>query len=392
LSLALMAAAGCDASETSDVDVDNSALTGAGGGSVPGPVTVDSPIRGYTILGMGGGSGTHAVIYRTAPNGTLERRGGTPLGAAMSMGGNLAPGSAPWAYRRGDGVEAIVYIDANRHVHEITSSGNFDYQPSPISAPLAAPAPANGPVPDVIGYVRSDGRSAVVYRGENNHVIEIISNPAIGPRWLVYDLTSQSGAQVIANKGSVFPYVRSDSYSTLIYIGSDNHIHELAHYGELAWGDGDLSAATGDTAVAPATDPWPYARSDGYNSIVYVGADGLMHELAYLPGTWWGSWLLPAVSPQAGPFMRPSGYIRGDGLNIVVYLGSDALIHQLALVNGAWSDSTIATGNVFPTSQLFGHRPPGRLGSVLFRGTNAGVVHGYELSLPSNGAWGLQEF
>ena len=350
--------------------------------------------------GAGGGSPeTHAAVYRADPGGAIHRLIYTPLGNPTSLGGNLAPGSAPWGYLRADGVAAVLYIDVNRHVHEITPVSSpfntvftdLDYNASPLSAPLAAAAPVNGPVPDVIGYVRSDGRSAVVYRDTNNHVIEILRNSG-GPGWSVSDLTMTSGAQVTATKGSAFPYVRSDGYNTIVYIASDNHIHELANLGSW-YGDGDLSAATGDT-LPPATDPWGYVRSDNYNCVVYVSSDGRMHELALYPGGYWGAGYLPAVSPQVGRSMRPSGYVRNDGVNAVVYVGLDgeSNVHELVLLSSGWSDSVLATPSVVPASQLFGHRATGNRNSILFRGTNEGDVHAYELSMPAGGAWSLQEF
>ncbi len=392
VSVALVAAAGCDGAETEDVETTSSALAS---------YSVDSFIRGYSgvATSSGGTSGSpveyRAATYRTTPNGTsgnLAYRVGTTTlsGDGIYLNTNLAPGSAPWGYKRADGQSVILYIDTNRHVHEIGPAGNIDYTASPIFSPLAVAAPANGPVPDVIGYVRSDGRSAVIYRGGNNRVIQILSSSGGGSPWTVSDLTSMSGATVTANKGSAFPYVRADGYNTIIYRGSDNRIHELANLGSW-YGDADLSAQTSDTLPA-FTDPWGYARSDGYNCIVYIANDARMHELSLLSGGYWQSGIIPTASPSGGLFMRPSAYVRADGINAVVYVGSDARVHEVALVSGGWSDSPISNPGIAVASQAFGHRAPGNRSSVLFRGTNQGVIHGYELLLPTGGTWSQQEF
>jgi hypothetical protein len=308
--------------------------------------------------------------------------------------------SAPWGYLRADGVDAVLYVDGNRRVHEITRVGatsiDLDYGIAPINAPMAAGGQFNGPVPDVIGYVRADNRSAVVYRDTNSHVIEILHNPGGNPSWVVYDLTSLSGAQVVVAKGSAFPYARSDGYNTIVYAANDAQIHELAAFnttgpGSGAWGDYSLSVVTG-TFTGPSSDPWGYRRSDGWNCVVYIGDDNKLHELAFYPGSGWSHGILPAVSPWSGLHRRPSGYIRGDGLNAVVYLGTDGLIHEL-LLSGGWTDSILPMPNsIVQVSQLFGHRASGSRSSVLFRALDLGDWKGFELSKPLAGSWGLQGF
>ena len=53
--------------------------------------------------------------------------------------------------------------------------------------------------------------------------------------------------------------------------------------GHGTWSDGDLSAITGNQFLVPSSDPWGYKRSDGYNSVIFMGNDGLMHEFALPP-------------------------------------------------------------------------------------------------------------
>jgi hypothetical protein len=284
-------------------------------------------------------------------------------------------------------VDAVLSVDINRHVHEFTSSGStfgdLDYNASPISAPLAAPGPINGDVPDVIGYVRADSVSAVIYRSEADHVIEIAKEIT---GWVVTDLTSASGTFATVGRGGPFPYVRTDGYSTAVYVAMDNHIHELAKKGSAQWFDGDLSVASGDTG-SPGTDPWAYQRSDGFNSVLYTSIDGHLHEIAFHAGGSWGSYILPAV----GPSFRPSGYVRGDGISTVVYVSANNSVHELALVGGAWSDANLPIGGVLPVGQVFGHKPPQRTASVLFQGTSGGNKQGVEISL-NNGTWSAAAF
>ncbi len=91
----------------------------------------------------------------------------------------------------------------------------------------------------------------------------------------------------------------------------------------------------------------------------------------------------PRVGRQAATRLRRLVYVGLDG---------EANPRELALLPSGWSDSVPPTGAALPAGQLFGHRAPGNRNSILFRGTNEGDVHGYELSMPNGGAWGLQEF
>jgi hypothetical protein len=314
-------------------------IAGLGSGGTGFTNTVGSPVRGYTIVNGAGGQGalveTHAVVYRHPTTSSVQRRTGTPLGAATNLGGNVLQDSAPWGYRRVDNVDCVLYIDVNRHVHEISRTGfsftDLDYSAPPINAPLAFGGQFNGPVPDAIGYVRAGNRAAVVYRSSNNHVIEILRVPFANPSWIVNDLTALSGTQFIVGKGSAFPYARSDGYNTIVYVANDNHVHELATFGTPssgtgAWSDADLSFAAG-TFTEPTSDAWGYKRSDNCNAVVYA-TDGNLHQLALCPGGGWSYSLLPTASPALGGLhRRPSGYVRADGVTTVVYVGFDDSIH-----------------------------------------------------------------
>jgi hypothetical protein len=364
---------GCQDASTPDTETFTAAVTGTGG-------SVGSYVRGYTAEHLNGQGGTHgdagqptghALVYRDSLTGAVIRL--TPgTHPPANLGGNLAVASAPWGYVRADVVDAVLYIDANRHVHEITQSGptsfvDRDYSAAPVSAPLAAPAPLNGQVPDVIGYVRADGNSAVIYRSDTNHVIEI-ANQSIS--WVVTDLTSSSSATVTVGRGGPFPYVRTDGYNSVVYIASDNHMHELAMISPPNWADYDLFVASGNTGASmPISDPWGYQRSDGYNSVLYISIDRLMHELAYHSGGGWGNYVLPA---SIGPNDRPSGYVRKDGISTVVFVNNFGLVHELALVGGSWSDAELPNGGYSPVGQLFGHQAPQSTGSILFEGLLSG--------------------
>jgi hypothetical protein len=371
---------------------------GGGAGSIgcpnggPGDGSGDTPaVRGFTR-----GDGKHMAVFRPIDSSDIETATGTPLANPVLAASGALGGSNPWAYRRHDGPDTIVYLDHNGHVHELGTI-DFDFaEVFRINAPIAASAPPDGsePAPDIIGYVRADNQSsALVYRGSNDHVIEIETNFAGQPPWLATDLTLAAGAPVTAPTGSAFPYVRSDGWNAIVYIGSDDHIHELARLPPSPWFDTDLHVASGETVV-PSSDPWGYQRSDGANAVVFVGVDGNLREIALVAARWTTT-ILPASVPLGGPSRRPSGYVRADGLNAVVYVSNAASpsLRQLTLSGGAWVDEALLFGScVTPLGQPFAHVAPGIRSSILFQGSKAGVVNRYELSQHAGSAWTLTAF
>lgn len=354
-----------------------------------------SAVRGYTRPGSANGQ-RHAIIYRDSIA-FVRRHTGTPPGSSQQMGGNLLFGSSPWGYKRSDGVEAVLYVDTIRNIHEITPLSENTFVDANLTMQFAAPIAADGPtgaVPDVIPYVRSDGRNAVIYRSTTNHVIEILSNFGHQPAWLVNDLTAIAGFGVTAAKGSAFPYVRSDGASVIVYIGSDNRVRELFSNfgGSPAWGDGDLSDAVQIFAI-PSSSPWGYKRSDGRNAVVFVDTSGTMREYSYKPGEpcagrLWCAAVLPATSANVN--FRPSGFVRSDAVDMVAYISGTNQIRQLVRSNSVWFDFSLPLGaNVVALSEPFGHKPDADRASILFRGqnTSTGNIIAYQARLPVGGAW-----
>jgi hypothetical protein len=369
----------------SDVELRTSAIGGCPGAG--GAVGTSPGIRGFTSA-----NGTHIAVFREVNTSNIIQVSGAPFGNPVTIASDAMSGSTPWGYVRSDGFSAVLYVDTQQHVHEITVSGNLDlFAAAGINAPAAAPAQFAGPVPDVIGYVRSDNRSAIVYRSATNHVIELKSNfGGMGqPAWLVTDLTVASGASVTVGKGSAYPFVRSDSWNTIIYIGSDNHIHHIALLGASLF-DEDLSALSGDTGN-PDSEPIGVKRSDGYNCVLFVGTDGKMHQLAFLPGgSWWTS-NLPAT-PKGGLHQRPAAYVRPDQTNVVVYTTPSNSIVEIRLSNGQWLPTDLPTNCVKALGQVFGHSAAPLRNSVLFYGASGPNVSRYELFRSNGSPWTLSSF
>jgi hypothetical protein len=372
--------------------------------------TVDSEVTGYTRS-----DGVHAILFVSRSTFRITELAENPFGNGVVTQISSADAlTSPWGYVRSDGVNAVVYIDSAEHVHEVTQNGSgqwtdIDFTSSPvINAPLGMVSLGSA-THDIMAYVRSDGRNAIVYRGLNDHVYEIASNVPSSPPWGVSDLTLVTGGPDVGLDGPV-GYVRTDGVNSIVYTASDLRIHEIASNvgGSPPWIDNDLFVASG-ASVPAHTGPWPYVRSDNVNSVLYVGSDNpgttsQIYELSLKIGTTCGPrpWCVRILPTASNPNLwRPTGYVQWDGVNAVAYVTSTGVnnppTNSLRMLS--WRPGKTTTfSNVLPTgipfvSAPFGHRAPGSRSSILYAGDDlAGEIHGFELSAPSGVAWQLQEF
>jgi hypothetical protein len=190
-------------------------------------------------------------------------------------------GGALKAYVRGDGITAVVYVGNDRRIHELALLGAQSWRHFDLNA--ATPTGETGQL-YLDAYVRADGTTAVVYQGEDDHVHELAL--VGGTDWRHFDLTKRATAPTPApasNVTGVTAYVRGDGLSAVVFRGEDSHMHELALVGGTHWEHFDLTAAAAarGTPAPPGHSQRAYVRADGISAVVYnsVG-DNHIHELA----------------------------------------------------------------------------------------------------------------
>jgi hypothetical protein len=375
------------------------------------------PVRGYTrsdgenaIVFVAPGTGrVHEVRFSgtggTADGGALGS-GGRPGGSDGGQGGgkvetNLGTAmvaGGPWGYKRTDNMDVVMYIDTSAHVREIArvngvwEDGDFTTS-SVVGAPLASVGASMKP--DIFAYLRSDNRNTVLYVSVDFHIIEVASNFGSSPPWFVSDLTTFTGGPPLLIP-SAMAYIRSDGKNAVVYVGSDNHIHEIRSNfpSAPAWSDTDLFSASGET-VSPATAPWAYRRSDDINAVVYVGGSPpLLHELWLNPNVPCSPthlWCTGVISVAQGPVSseRPFAFVRADQANEVVYVGTATAPNQTMRVSvlpigGDWADSPLSSQQelIGTFHGAFGRTAPGPRTSVLFpqRPDNSADFRGVEIS------------
>ena len=256
-------------------------------------------------------------------------------------------GSDPFGYVRNDGINAVVYAGVDEHIHELRLEGTWIHADLTIMPDPDAPNTYIDERP--FAYDRGDGINAIVYEwpgcicGRPPHIIELRLD-STGWDWA--DLTAISIPQAPIASSEFTAYVRSDGIPTINYRGIDSHIHDLRL--ETAWYHYDLTDATGAGDAYEGSAPYGYVRSDGINAIVYaagVFSDLHIYEF-YLQNTWHHYELTSIPNAKLGGY--PIGYVRSDGLNAVVYRGMNDHILEIRLERDGWqwADLTFLAGEI----------------------------------------------
>ncbi len=266
---------------------------------------------------------------------------------ALHYGQSGGKSGADVGYVRGDGFNAVVHVGTDDKVHELTIQGS-DWVPGIISKPSPNNDLPPRPISGLSAYRRSDGTSAVVYRGLGDILVEISLTQ--GSDWTWSDLTAWGGQ---TPAGDPVGFVRADGESAVVFRSADGHINEL-RLGPSSWIPTDLSAQVGFMTAA-SSDPSAFVRSDGLTSVVFRAGIQII-ELFETPRGNWGvgqpSGLTNTPSPDADG--RPYGYTHHDGTNAIVYRTSTNRIAELWLDGLGWHvgdlgvhSDHLAAGNPF---------------------------------------------
>jgi hypothetical protein len=175
---------------------------------------------------------------------------------------------------------------------------------------------SSGKSNEVVGYVRSDGLSAVVHKATNGTVHEFVP----GAPWTVGTI-APAGMPAIAGKLSA--YRRADGVNTVVYRSTGNRIIELS-LSAGGWSAADLTTAGG--GATPVGDPTGYVRADGVSAVVFRSSNGHINELRL--GT--QRWIATDLTADAGSAIvassEPSAFVRSDGRSSVVFRANNDII------------------------------------------------------------------
>lgn len=275
---------------------------------------------------------------------------------------------------------AVVYVSGDGHIHEIALQG--PWHDRDLTAAAGAPVTYSG-LSQPMAFRRSDGVSMVVYRGTDDHIYALyleLLRPGNDWQevWHWADLSAITGSPAAAS--DPYGYVRSDGISTVVYTGTDGHIHDLRLEGVWIWAD--LTAIAGSPTASSAS-PVAYVRGDGINAVVYKGMPaqgGYIYELRLDDGWKWAN--LNTLSGAPSPFSGLSAYVRSDGISTINYAASDGHVHDIRLEGDwIWADLTAISGAPGTIYRPHGYVRSDGINAIVYSASGDHVGHVYELWL-----------
>ena len=128
-----------------------------------------------------------------------------------------------------------------------------------------------------------NGTMHVIYHGHDHHVHELGFNYRSG--WYHNDLTERTDAPTVWGNLSGFTW-KGNQTMHVVFVGEDEHVHELGFGHRSAWYHSDLTAiANGPAAfVGPCGFAW---EADKSIHVVYKDKESHVHELCYQSGSKW---------------------------------------------------------------------------------------------------------
>jgi hypothetical protein len=121
--------------------------------------------------------------------------------------------------------------------------------------------------------------------------------------------------------------VRCRGHAARLYRSAEDHVHEL--WWDGSWHNADLTAVTGSPPAWNQPDPHGYMfDAQRTQHVVYIGREQHVHELV-----WDGNWHHTDLSLEAGAPPAeggPPGYaFEAELTQHVLYRGSDRHVHEL---------------------------------------------------------------
>ena len=296
--------------------------------------------------------------------------------SALRHGASTGKSNEAVGYVRSDGWNSVVHKALNGDIHEYFRNGDQWF--------LGGIAPMSGqPIAGKLSaYRRADGINAIVYRSTNSRIIEVALVPNVG--WQAADLTSFGGNTAA---GDPVAYVRADGVSAVVFRSANNHINEL-RLGTKKWIATDLTVASGSSSILASSEPTPFVRADGISSVVYRSGSSIIELFKVQNQTWAFGGPSSLVTNGTAPAAlgRPYGFTKRNGMESILYRSIANRAIELRLESTGWKFEDITS-----TGQPVGGNPVGYVRSdaidaVVYRSTTNEVN---ELTRPPLQAWNL---
>lgn len=245
-----------------------------------------------------------------------------------------------------DDTQHVVFRDSNHELHELWFKRGQGWK---LSSGLHDTAPVRA-AGDPFGYTWDvDDTQHVVYLGEDEHIHELWFKRGQG--WSHNTLTQAANAP--APLGDPVGYTWDvDDTQHVVYTGVDGHIHELWFKRGQGWRHHDLTHAT--NATRAIGDPTGYTWDvDNTQHVVFRGEDGQLHELWFKRGR---GWRLGRGVTNAAPVRAvgdPIGYTWDvDDTQHIIYRGEDGQPHELWFKRGQGWQAGSGVANTAPVQAV----------------------------------------
>ncbi len=289
--------------------------------------------------------GTTHVVYESGDNHLHEMVIGqdetwrdddlTQVAGGPELEGAMMTGYA-WPTGRTQQIAYVSPMSPNGHIHELVMLQDHPWSYEDLMA-----QPTGAPVADglaLVGYAsKAGGTKHVVYTGPDGHIHELAAG--VSGMWRYTNLTQVTGAPPA--EGATLAAYAWEARRTrqVVYISGDGHIHELAAQVGGTWSHTDLTALTG-APQADGTTLAAYAwETGGTKQVVYTGNRGNIYELvAGADNRWRYADVMSMTSAPLADGTALAGYAwETAGTKQVVYVGADGHVHEVLLaLTGPW--------------------------------------------------------
>ena len=292
---------------------------------------------GYEVaLYRGSDNNVHSLYWNTGAVGhdALSQAAGAPRASGVPSG-----------YVSPDGWTHVIYRTSTGTLEELYWYGQGAVGHGNLT-PAGAPKASSDPAP----YVNSvTNESVVAYRGTDNHIHTLYwTTGGVGHD----DLSGYARAPNAAGKPTAYYRANDDSHQ-IVYRGSDQQLYELWWNGAAPVQYWNLSAAAG--APPAASDPASYySAATNTKHVVYLTADGHVHEIVWRPGGAASHADLTAETFAPSAVGTPSAFtVESQRTQHVVFRGSDNHVHEIRWQLPAVLRATLPRPLPVITAQLF---------------------------------------
>jgi hypothetical protein len=254
----------------------------------------------------------------------------------------------------------VIYLSAGNRINELVYSDHWYHHDLTSEAKLPTPAPVAASGSALAGYVTTfNEQQHVIFLGTDQHVHELVyGGHQWSHNDLTIQASWQTTASVAASGSALAGYVTTfNEQQHVLFIAADNHVHQLVYDTASGhWYNDDPSSAAAAMDVAAGTALAGFQTADNQQQhVIYVATDKHVHELVYADPKWYTddlTWRAHTDDPTGGTYHGSAtvGSLVGFPLyghdQCLLYVGADGHVHELGYLAkpNKWSSNDVTNG------------------------------------------------